>query len=147
MSARERSRSYTMSETSPQPSPAVVDIAPVLPGAGSLLGSLTFPAYRHLLDLAPTRRHLDDTTQPTIQPIAKEQTTALMSAAKANALASRIAFYNEQIAELTEWLNIVRNSITSARDQIPAKEADLKELKMQRDHCAWWLDRQSDALV
>lgn len=78
--------------------------------------------------------------------IAGEQTKALMSAAKANALASRIAFYNEQIAELTEWLNIVRNSVTSARGQIPAKEAELKELKMQRDHCAWWLDRQSDAL-
>jgi GNAT superfamily N-acetyltransferase len=70
MSGRDGSRSYTMSETSPQPSPAVAEIAQVLPGAGSLLGSLTFPAYRHLLDLAPTRRHLDDTTQPTIQPIA-----------------------------------------------------------------------------
>jgi GNAT superfamily N-acetyltransferase len=59
-----------MSEQSPQPSSAAVDIVPVAPETAPLLGSLTFPAYRHLLTLAPAARHLDDTTQPPIQPIA-----------------------------------------------------------------------------
>jgi GNAT superfamily N-acetyltransferase len=59
-----------MSEQSPQPLPSEVDIASVTQEVGQSLASLTFPAYRHLLDLAPTTRHLDDTSQSTIQPIA-----------------------------------------------------------------------------
>jgi hypothetical protein len=60
--------------------------------------------------------------------IAQEQTTALLTAAKANALASRIEFYNEQIRPLL------------------GGNPDLPTLREERDHLAYWLDRQTDAL-
>jgi hypothetical protein len=60
--------------------------------------------------------------------IAGEQTKALLTAAKANALASRIAFYNEQIRPL-----------------LPGNP-DIPKLTEQRNHLAYWLDCQTDAL-
>jgi hypothetical protein len=74
--------------------------------------------------------------------IAKEQTTALMTAAKANALASRISFYDQQIADL--------ESMIAARQINPARLADaqktVEQLKVEQRHLAYWLDRQTDAL-
>jgi len=59
-----------MTEPSPEPTTATISIRPLIPEVAPLLGSMTFPAYRHLLELAPAPRHLDDTTQKPIQPIA-----------------------------------------------------------------------------
>src|SRR5579872_984906 len=59
-----------MSDHSSEPSPATAAITPVTPEVGPSLGSLTFPAYRHLLTLAPNTRHLDGTIQRTIHPAA-----------------------------------------------------------------------------
>jgi GNAT superfamily N-acetyltransferase len=55
-------------QAAPQPEP--IAIRPLIPEVGALLHSMTFPAYHHLLDLAPARRHLDDPTLPVIQPLA-----------------------------------------------------------------------------
>lgn len=60
--------------------------------------------------------------------IAQEQTKALLTAAKANALASRIRFYNEQLRPLL-----------AGNPHIPI-------LTEERDHLAYWLDRQTVAL-
>lgn len=43
--------------------PLTVDMAPAFAG-------MTFPAYRHLLRMEPAPRHLDDTEQATVQPVA-----------------------------------------------------------------------------
>jgi GNAT superfamily N-acetyltransferase len=45
-------------------------IAELTPEVAELLGSMTFPAYRHLLALAPARRHADIPGQRVIQPLA-----------------------------------------------------------------------------
>jgi GNAT superfamily N-acetyltransferase len=45
-------------------------IAELTPEVAELLSSMTFPAYRHLLALAPTRRHPDIPDQRLIQPLA-----------------------------------------------------------------------------
>lgn len=47
-----------------------VTITELTPEVGDLLGSMTFPAYRHLLRLAPAPRHTDMGGQPVIQPVA-----------------------------------------------------------------------------
>jgi GNAT superfamily N-acetyltransferase len=59
-----------MTEPSPEPTTATISIRPLIPEVAPLLVSMTFPAYRHLMELAPAPRHLDDTTQRPIQPIA-----------------------------------------------------------------------------
>jgi hypothetical protein len=63
--------------------------------------------------------------------IAKEQTAALLTAAKANALASRINFYTEQMHRL--------NAYGHATGQLDA-------LEQKQKHLAGWLDQQTDAL-
>jgi|HubBroStandDraft_2_1064218.scaffolds.fasta_scaffold649033_1 hypothetical protein len=78
--------------------------------------------------------------------IAKEQTKALMTAAKANALASRINFYNEQIAEARGAINKAQGAPVPNRPFISHSESALDELIIQRDHYAWFLDRQSNEL-
>jgi GNAT superfamily N-acetyltransferase len=49
---------------------SAVTIADLTPEVGELLSSMTFPAYRHLLTLAPAPRHTDMPDQPLIQPVA-----------------------------------------------------------------------------
>jgi hypothetical protein len=78
--------------------------------------------------------------------IAGEQTKALMTAAKASALASRINFYNEQIADMKEAINKERSKPMPVFAITGGYEKNLQELQIQRTHCAWWLDRQSDEL-
>jgi hypothetical protein len=69
--------------------------------------------------------------------IAGEQTKAMMTAAKANALASRINFYSEQIAAATP---------SDELRQFGIGLGSVMELKKRREHLAYWLDRQADAL-
>ena len=45
-------------------------LAELIPEVAELLGQMTFPAYRHLLTLAPAPRHTDMPDQPVIQPVA-----------------------------------------------------------------------------
>jgi hypothetical protein len=78
--------------------------------------------------------------------IAEEQTKALMTAAKANALASRINFYNEQIAEVRGAINKAQSAPVPIRPFINDSERALDELIIQRNHYAWFLDRQSNEL-
>jgi hypothetical protein len=68
--------------------------------------------------------------------IAGEQTKAMMTA-KANALASRINFYSEQIAAATP---------SDELRQFGIGLGSVMELKKRREHLAYWLDRQADAL-
>src|SRR5262249_3244217 len=51
-----------------QPDPFT--ITELTPEVAELLGGMTFPAYRHLLALAPAPRHADMADQPIVQPIA-----------------------------------------------------------------------------
>jgi CHASE1-domain containing sensor protein len=73
---------------------------------------------------------------------AKDQTDALMTAAKANALASRISFYTEQIAPLREQIQDGKVRGSPIANQV----AQVIELEKQQKHLAYWLDRQTDAL-
>ena len=73
---------------------------------------------------------------------ADEQTNVLITAAKANALASRINFYSEQIAPIRERLQD-RNLMGEVAAKL-IKNA--QELEKQRDHLAYWLDRQTNDL-
>src|SRR6266576_6613469 len=75
--------------------------------------------------------------------IAHEQTQALMLAAKANALASRISFYSEQIRTLEKQLQDYQQ-----RGWAPEPDAreKLAKLKLEQTHLGFWLDRQTDAL-
>src|SRR5204862_7347306 len=45
-------------------------LAELIPEVAELLGQMTFPAYRHLLTLAPAPRHVDMADQPVILPAA-----------------------------------------------------------------------------
>jgi hypothetical protein len=74
--------------------------------------------------------------------IANEQTNALMAAAKANALASRINFYEQQLAPL-------RNKIQDSKvlgEIVVRLQDQAKELEMQQKHLVYWLDRQTEVL-
>jgi hypothetical protein len=66
-----------------------------------------------------------------------------MTAAKANSLASRISFYSEQIRFFEKQFEDHQD-----RGWVPQPGAaeNLKELKAQQAHLAYWLDRQMDAL-
>jgi GNAT superfamily N-acetyltransferase len=46
-----------------------IQLRPLTPAIATAFTAMTFPAYRHLLALTPAPRHLDDTEQPTIQPV------------------------------------------------------------------------------
>src|SRR5262245_23137965 len=48
----------------------IFTVAELIPEVSELLGQMTFPAYRHLLTLAPAPRHADMADQPAIQPVA-----------------------------------------------------------------------------
>jgi GNAT superfamily N-acetyltransferase len=50
--------------------PDTFTIAELTPEVADLLGGMTFPAYRHLLALAPAPRHRDMADQPIVQPMA-----------------------------------------------------------------------------
>jgi GNAT superfamily N-acetyltransferase len=50
--------------------PEEITIAPVTGEIGRSLDSFTFPSYRHLLDLTPNKRYLNDPSEPTIEPTA-----------------------------------------------------------------------------
>ncbi len=45
-------------------------VQPLSPPVDPALTAMTFPAYRHLLELEPVRRHRDSTRGPRIQPLA-----------------------------------------------------------------------------
>jgi hypothetical protein len=77
--------------------------------------------------------------------IAKQQTDALINAAKANALASRINFYSEQIAILEEKVQDAKVR-GMAPMQMVVLTNELDQLKRERKHLVVWLDRQTDAL-
>jgi hypothetical protein len=64
--------------------------------------------------------------------ISGAQTDALMTAAKANALASRINFYTQQMQRLPP----LTGQATGKLDQ----------LQREQEHLAHWLDQQTDAL-
>ena len=49
---------------------AAPDIRPLRPKDALLFRNMTFPAYRHLLDLDPAVRHLDEGPQRMIEPLA-----------------------------------------------------------------------------
>jgi hypothetical protein len=74
--------------------------------------------------------------------IASQQTTALSVAAKANALASRINFYDRQIVE--------REAVIQASQMNPTRldqaRKTVEQLKAEQRHLAFWLDRQLDSL-
>ena len=76
---------------------------------------------------------------------AKEQTNALLTAAKANALASRINFYDRQIGEIE---SVIRERKMQVVDHSAVRklEETVKQLRAQQRHLAFWLDRQADAL-
>jgi hypothetical protein len=69
--------------------------------------------------------------------IAKEQTDALMTAAKADALASRINFYDKQIAvvesELQEGTLHVASQVQSRPTDYPPGDAQKQQYKL----CSW----------
>ncbi len=67
----------------------------------------------------------------------------MTTAAKANALASRIEFYNKQISEAKEALNKFR---TTADEGFPEALQNKKELDREQDHLVRWLDQQTAAL-
>ncbi len=75
--------------------------------------------------------------------IAQRQTDALMAAAKANALASRISFYSEQIRFIEKQFEARQNRGSEVE---PGAGEKLKELKAEQAHLAHWLDRQMDSL-
>jgi hypothetical protein len=75
--------------------------------------------------------------------IAQQQTDALMTAAKANALASRISFYSEQIRFIEKQFEARQNRGSEVE---PGAGGKLKELKDEQAHLAHWLDRQMDSL-
>jgi septal ring factor EnvC (AmiA/AmiB activator) len=74
--------------------------------------------------------------------ISNQQTTALTVAAKANALASRINFYDRQIAEIE---SAIREGQMSP-NRLANLEKTLEQLKAEQRHLAFWLDRQLDSL-
>ena len=77
--------------------------------------------------------------------IAKEQTNALITAAKANALASRIHAYDLQIAVVEEKIQDGKvRGIAPMPLALLVSEAD--QLKGERKHLIVWLDRQTDAM-
>jgi septal ring factor EnvC (AmiA/AmiB activator) len=63
--------------------------------------------------------------------VAKEQTKVSVTAPKANALASRINFYNEQIADIKEAINKMKSAPVPISQFIAHSEQRLEELKMQ----------------
>ena len=75
--------------------------------------------------------------------IAQQQTEALTTAAKANALASRIEFYNKQILEAKGYLSQFGNA---AEKGYPEAFKNKEELELQQDHLVRWLDQQTAAL-
>jgi hypothetical protein len=75
---------------------------------------------------------------------ARQQAEALMLAAKANALASRIDFYNKQILEAKEKLRVQFSN--STQPGYAEAQREEKELGLQQVHLVYWLDRQTDAL-
>ena len=75
--------------------------------------------------------------------IAEKQTEALMTAAKANALASRINFYTEQMRPL---LKIHEERGQSNRVLSPEGQTRLEKWGIEREHLACWLDQQANAL-
>jgi len=73
---------------------------------------------------------------------AKKQTNALLTAARGNALASRINFYDRQIAEIESAIRAEQTS-PSLRARL---EKNFEQLKEEQRHLAYWLDRQLDSL-
>jgi hypothetical protein len=71
--------------------------------------------------------------------IAEKQTEALMTAAKANALATRIDFYDRQMAPLIEQIQ----KFGARGGDISAQLGDLAK---QQKPLVYWLDKQTDAL-
>ena len=90
--------------------------------------------------------HLANQSADDSRKIAEEQTKALMTAAKANALASRINFYNEQIRPLQRIQEHMFDNPGRSQRLSEEAEAGLNQLIEERDHLAYWLDRQTDAL-
>ena len=75
--------------------------------------------------------------------IATKEIEAMLTAAKANALASRIDFYGVQIGNIEKQFENWKT-----KGETPDENAgpDLKEFRLERDHLAFWLDRQTDKL-
>jgi hypothetical protein len=75
--------------------------------------------------------------------IAQQQTGALMLAARANALASRISFYSEQILEAKEaWIRANKRADPKESEAFEYK----RKLELEQEHLARWLDQQTNPL-
>lgn len=75
--------------------------------------------------------------------IAEEQTKALLTAAKSNALASRIEFYNRQISAAKGWL---ASFGTTAQQGYPEAKRNKELLEQEQEHLVRQLDQQTNAL-
>jgi hypothetical protein len=103
-------------------------------------------AVAALVSARASRQAVDQANQSAedSRKIAEEQTKALMTAAKANALASRIEFYNKQILEANEALNKFRRAADIDKESKAKQHKE--ELELQQDHLTRWLDQQTNAL-
>jgi hypothetical protein len=82
--------------------------------------------------------------------IATDQIKTAKTTARANALSSRIAFYNEQLKGLDDYIAEVK--VGAIRPQegptsaIQRAKETMAESLSQRDHLGWQLDRELDDL-
>jgi hypothetical protein len=107
-------------------------------------------AVAALISARASREAVDQANQSAEEnrKIAEKQTEALVTAAKANALASRINFYTEQIKPLKriEERSNEPNAAGHFRRLSEHGEKLLDQLSLEREHLAHWLEQQTNEL-